>query len=107
MRLVPQCGMEPYRTPLNLLSPRGFVDLEADALGRIYLSETEAGEAARMFGYANPDEHSQVVAERDELRARVAELEADIAELIPVRDFISKYGDRADDEPVRPKRKAA
>jgi hypothetical protein len=61
MNLVSTCGEYPYQDTLGVASPRGYADTEVDLqvggmFHRLYLSETVAGECARLFGWCSPDD---------------------------------------------------
>lgn len=91
-QLVAQPVVYPGTELMGLASPRGFVDTGAEMLvgGRVYLSEIVVGEAARLFGYVSPKDADGAAEEIEGLRARVVELEGELAELEPVKTALER-----------------
>lgn len=78
-----RCAVLRYR---NGTDPEGrFIDTGVDfevgaGYERLYLSELAVREMSELFGHPTADEHTLTQAENEALRARVADLEADIKE---------------------------
>lgn len=81
--------------------------------GRMYWPRRLVLEAARLYGFVAPDEHMEATETVKTLRARVLELEGELAELQPVRDALRGAAARFSDEEAavvkssRPPRKRA
>lgn len=67
----------------------GVLDTEHDIDydGHVYMSGKLLEEAAGLLGWVPPDRHAEVKLERDELAARVAELETRLENLAGLEDI--------------------
>ena len=101
MRLVDRPTFRPMRCAavpqLGATARCRWVDTGAEMPGfdnHIYLSEPAVLEAAKLFGFPTPAEYESVVAERDELEARVEELEREASGLQEAFDAIDVLASR-------------
>ncbi len=81
--------------------------------GRIYISKHQLRSMVGLFPgeWVEQDQHDEVVETLALANDRILELEAELVDLVPVRDAIvsatARYGDlELDDEPVRPTARA-
>lgn len=95
MRLISRCETYPFHTLWGDTPSQDqqAVDTEADvvigqATARVYLSRRETWEAARLYGFLTPELHDELAVERDQLAARVAELEGQLAQAEPVLNAV-------------------
>lgn len=113
MRLVDAPSIFPFSCP-DGTSEGPLVDTmlaKKGPMGHLYLSRRMVREAAGLFGLVEPEEHRDVVEKLADANQAIVDLEAELAELQPVRDALAlasaRYGDvEADDEPVRQKKAA-
>lgn len=85
MQRVDRPTIDPAKCAVLLKTddPVGWIDTGIDLTGfdpHVYVSHGAVREMARLFGYLTPEESVALMTERDELAARVGELELELEE---------------------------
>jgi hypothetical protein len=91
-QLVAQPAVFPGVELMGLQSPRGFVDTGCEMVvgGRVYLSETVAGEAAQHFGWRSPKDYAAVERKLDDALATVLTLQTELESLRTVKEALEE-----------------
>ena len=104
-----RCAATPF---LGQTSPGRWVDTGSELPGfdnHVYLHETSVYEAARLLGFPERGEYKQACQDRDRAQARIAELEAQVAEqarALGAVQVLKNTGFAQTRPPGRPKTKA-